>query len=285
MNFHNRFNWLVVIVVATISLSLTACGGNSSELVYRVTGAAAEVTVAYTAADGNTREETVTLPWETSFEINQEFEFEIRASNNQPPGEIKCEVWLDDSKLGDRDSAAYAVCMGSVHLDGSSKSSNFVSYNVESYFGDAQNLIDEGELEKALAKVESAIDLAPNFADVYFVQGLVYRNMEELDQALAAYSQAIALDPELIGAYHNRGSIYLNMGKFELAVADFNATIELDPEYVNSYYKRAVAYANMGKLEAAKADVLKVQELSDDPEMLAWVEKALAELDAELSAP
>jgi tetratricopeptide (TPR) repeat protein len=285
MNSKNRFNWLVIMVAAAIGLFLTACGGSSSELVYRVTGTATEATVAYTDADGNTQEKTVTLPWETSFEISQEFEFELRASNNQPTGEIECEVWLDDRELGDRGSAAYVVCTGSVHPDDPGKPSSFVSYNVEVDLKDALDLMNEGELERALAKVESALDDAPNFANVYFVQGLVYKNMEEPDQALAAYGQVIALDPEFIGAYHNRGGVYLNMGEFELAVADFTAAIELDPEYVNSYYTRAIAYANMGELEAAKADVLKVQELADDPEMLAWAEEALAELDAEYLAP
>ena len=278
MNSKNRINWLVVMVVTAIILVLTACGGSSSELVYRVTGTATEVKVAYADADGNTQEETVTLPWETSVEVSQDIDFELRVSNNQPTGEIKCEVWLDDRKLGDKDSAAYVVCMGSVHL-GNGNPSSFVSYNVEVDLKDALDLMNEGELERALAKVESALDDAPNFANVYYVWGLIYKNMEEPDQALTAYSQAIALDPEYIEAYDYRGQVYGKMGEFELAVADFTAAIELDPEYVYGYFNRAITYANMGELEAAKADLLKVQELADDPEMLARAEEFFAQLD------
>jgi len=278
MNSKNRINWLVVMVVTAIILVLTACGGSSSELVYRVTGTATEVEVAYADADGNTQEETVTLPWETSVEVSQDIDFELRVSNNQPTGEIKCEVWLDDRKLGDKDSAAYVVCMGSVHL-GNGNPSSFVSYNVEVDLKDALDLMNEGELERALAKVESALDDAPNFANVYYVQGLIYKNMEEPDQALTAYSQAIALDPEYIEAYDYRGQVYGKMGEFELAVADFTAAIELDPEYVYGYFNRAITYANMGESEAAKADLLKVQELADDPEMLARAEEFFAQLD------
>ena len=278
MNSKNRINWLVVMVVTAIILVLTACGGSSSELVYRVTGTATEVKVAYADADGNTQEETATLPWETSVEVSQDIEFELRVSNNQPTGEIKCEVWLNDRKLGDKDSAAYVVCMGSVHL-GNGNPSSFVSYNVEVDLKDALDLMNKGELERALAKVESALDDAPNFASVHYVRGLIYKNMEDPDQALTAYSQAIALDPEYIEAYDYRGQVYGKMGEFELAVADFTAAIELDPEYVYGYFNRAITYANMGEVEAAKADLLKVQELADDPEMLARAEEFFAQLD------
>ena len=54
-------------------------------------------------------------------------------------------------------------------------------------------MINDGELEDALAKVESVLEDAPNFAGAYFMQGLVYKNMEDLDQAIVAYGQAISL--------------------------------------------------------------------------------------------
>jgi len=312
MNRPSRINWLVVTVVTAVILVLTACGGSSHELVYRVAGTAAEAKVAYTDVDGNTREETVTLPWKTSIDFSQELEFELGVSNNQPTGTVMCQVWLDDSKLGDRTSAGYAVCTGSVH-PGPGNPSSFISYSAESDIGDARRFMDEDEWEKALGMIENAIDLAPNFADLYFTQGLVYEGMEEPAQALAAYDQAIVLNPELLDAYDNRGKIYGNMGKleqavadfsaaikldpeymvgyynrgitytnmgeFELAVADFTSVIELDPEYAKGYYSRGVAYANMGELEAARADLLKVQDLTDDPKLLAWTEQALAQID------
>jgi len=256
MSSRNRINWLVVLTLAAIILVLTACGGSSSELIYRVTGTATEANVTYTDADGNTQEETVILPWETRIEVSKDIKFKLSASNNQPTGEIECEVWLDGRKLGDGDSAAYVVCEGSVY-QGNGNPSSFSSYSGESFLGDAQRLMGKGELEEALARVEKTIDLAPNFAGAYFFQGLVYAKMEEPDLALEAYGQAISLDPEFVDAYNNRGQIYGNMGEFELAAADFTATIELAPEFGTAYYNRGIAYANMGEREAAKADLLK----------------------------
>ncbi len=278
MNLKKSVNGLFVVVITVVALCLTGCGG-SSELVYRVTGTAVEVKVAYTNAEGNVQEETVTLPWETSFEVKQKFEYELRVSNMQPAGEVKCQVLLDGRERGDADSKAYAVCMGNVQIKGSSISGSSSSYSVETVLGDVQSLINDGKLEDALAKVEGAIEDAPYFAGAYFTQGLVYKNMEEFDQSIAAYSQAITLDPEYIAVYNNRGRVYASMGEQEMAVADFTTAIELDPEYVNGYFNRTISYAELDDLEAARADVLKVQELSDDPDMLSWAEEALAELD------
>ena len=160
-----------------------------------------------------------------------------------------------------------------------STSGSFISYSAETSLSDVQSLINDGKLQDALAKVESVLEDAPNFAGAYFMQGLVYKNMEDLDQAIAAYGQAIALDPEYIGAYNNRGRAYQQKGELELAVNDFTAALEVDPGYVNGYFNRAIVLANMGDLEAARADVLKVQELADDPDMLAWAEEALAQLN------
>jgi hypothetical protein len=67
MKFKNCVNWMGVLVTV-ITLCLTGCGG-SRTLVYRATGTATEAKVVYTDADGNTQEETVTLPWETSVEF------------------------------------------------------------------------------------------------------------------------------------------------------------------------------------------------------------------------
>ena len=65
-----------------VSLFLAACGGSSSELTYRVSGDADEASVAYKDAEGNTKEEKVSLPWETSFGIGNEFDAEWGVESN-----------------------------------------------------------------------------------------------------------------------------------------------------------------------------------------------------------
>jgi tetratricopeptide (TPR) repeat protein len=269
----------IVVAVLVVSLLLTACG-SSRELTYRVSGNDTnKATITYTDAKGDYQKEQVDLPWETTFSISGEFDAEITVANEEPGGDVTCEISLDgDRQLGDRTSAAYARCEASLSVSRNSMRSSFTGSSVETYLGNVQKYMDEGDLDKALAEVQHASAVAPKFADVYFVMGLVYEEKEEPEIALEAYDRAIKFNPEHVGAYNNRGLIYDSMGDLEAAIADWSAAIEFDPEYVHSYHNRAVAYAALGNLEAAEADVKKVIELSDDPDQVAWAEETLEKL-------
>jgi regulator of sirC expression with transglutaminase-like and TPR domain len=50
-----------------------------------------------------------------------------------------------------------------------------------------------------------------------------------VEQALADLNQAIALDPDFAVAYANRGNAYATLGEVEKAVADFERYLELAP--------------------------------------------------------
>ena len=263
-----------------VSLLFTACGGSSGrDLTYRVTGEdTSRASITYTDAEGNTQEEQVDLPWETTFGIDGKYDAEISVTNEDSDGSVTCEIRINEDEKGKQTSAAYAKCMASFSIDGNSLSSFSSSSSVETYLSKAEGYLNDDEPDKALAEVEQAMDVAPNFPGVYFVQGLVYHKTDELDKALAAYTQAIVLNPEYVFAYNNRGRTHKAMGNLEAAIADWSSAIEIDPEYANGYFNRAGAYAELGDLEAAEADIKKVKELSDDPEQLAWAEETLEKL-------
>jgi Tol biopolymer transport system component/tetratricopeptide (TPR) repeat protein len=264
-----------------ISFFLSSCGGDR-QLIYKVGGSADEASVTYIDAERNLQEETVSLPWETSVPVSKEFNFEVVVHNPGSEGTVSCSIWLDDRKLGDGESDAHVTCSGNVSVSGNSTSSDFSSFPVEAYLSTADEYYQDEETEKALAEIEKAIALAPNFAEAYFAKGIILKSMDDLDQALAAYNQALELAPEHVKALNNRGLVYSAMGDNETAIADFTKALELDPEYVKGYFNRAIAYADEGEYEAARADVLKVQELSDDEEQLEWADEALALVDAEI---
>ncbi len=259
-------------------LLCTACG-SSNQVTYRVGGEAAKASIAYKDAEGNTHQEKVSVPWETSFNIGNKFDPELIVTNENPPGAVTCEIWVNERQLGDRESLAHAVCNASFSKRGNSSSSSFTGSSVEVYLTQAEEAIQEDDFEKALSEIEKAIEVVPNYADVHFVRAIVYKNMEELDKALESYDQAIELDPEHVGAYNNRGRVYADMDDLESAIADWTTAIELDPAYVYGYYNRAIAYTELGEIEAAIADVEEVKELTEDSGMLAWAEDMLTGLE------
>ncbi len=278
MTSTKRVPWFMAVIAAFSILILTRCDGSGGELIYRAGGTASEAEVAYTDAEGVVHEETVTLPWEKDVEFREQIEYELRVRKAGPTGDVACEVWLEDRLLGDGESTAYVVCMGSVYLEPGNPQF-FSSYSAESQLSTAQRFLEEDDLEKALSAVEIALDMAPSFAQAHYLQGRVYGKLEKPNEAVEAYTEAIALDPDLTGAHYNRGWIYLDRGEYDLAVAGYTATLELNPQYSLAYKHRAIANYALGQLEAVRADLLKVLELSDDPELQEWAEGALSELD------
>ena len=69
----------------------------------------------------------------------------------------------------------------------------------------------------------------------------------------------------------------LGDGNLDKALEYANQAIDFAPHYAGCYTNRALVYEELGELEAAKADLLKAKELSDDPELLKWVDDRLSD--------
>ena len=78
-----------------------------------------------------------------------------------------------------------------------------------------------------------------------------------------------------VEGYLNKAQKYVDEEDYDKALKETERAIEVAPNFPNCYAVRAVIYEQMGDLESATADVLKVQELSTDPDAQAWAEDKL----------
>ena len=69
----------------------------------------------------------------------------------------------------------------------------------------------------------------------------------------------------------------LGQGNLDKALDYANQAIDFAPYYAGCYANRALVYEELGDFEAAKADLLKAKELTDDPDLLEWVDDRLSE--------
>ena len=104
-------------------------------------------------------------------------------------------------------------------------------------------------------------------ATAYYEAGLAHFAKGDLERAIADYDSAIELNPERVNAYINRGIAYFVKGDYDLAIADYDAAIDLNPNFDNPYYNRGLAFAKLGDLDRAIADYSKAIDLrsSDSP--------------------
>ena len=243
MKYPTRYYFFSLLIAIIIPL-LTACGG-SNQLIYQVTGAADQAEVTYTNSDGNSQTETVTLPWETGFDIGNSGEFSLIADNTTGQGDISCAVLLDEKELGRADANYYARCQGSFKKSGGSLSVDFSG---------SRDVLPDGSVAGPQATPTPASPTAtpspkpptatptPSAGD-RVKQGVAYYEQGELDKALVEYKEAIKLDPDNPDAHRNLGTVYMEQGKWEEAAAAYEQAIELAPDFGEAYGDIAGAYS------------------------------------------
>ena len=69
----------------------------------------------------------------------------------------------------------------------------------------ANNELIIGNYDKAIAHLDRAIKIAPDFAPAYVGRGDAKDAKGDYDGAIADYNRAVELDPSFADAYYNRG--------------------------------------------------------------------------------
>lgn len=112
-------------------------------------------------------------------------------------------------------------------------------------------------------------------ATEHYNRAVELQDGEKWEDAIAELDQAIKLDPEFSVAYILRGNAYFSLEQYERAIADYDKAIELDPDSALAYGNRGSAYAAVGQMAQAKADYEKALPLASDPALLAQIQQGL----------
>lgn len=72
-------------------------------------------------------------------------------------------------------------------------------------------------------------------AEFYLNRGVAFYKLGDYEQAIADLDKAIALNPDYADAYYYRGNAYYFVGEYEQAIANYTKAIELDPDNADAY--------------------------------------------------
>jgi tetratricopeptide (TPR) repeat protein len=143
-----------------------------------------------------------------------------------------------------------------------------------------------GQHVLAIADINQAIELRPDYAGHYFVRGSAYAALGEHSRALAEcdetvrcgldvalveqdlhacvgfnpawahayYSRMLELRPDDALAYRGRGDVHRLMGEMPKAIADYDQALLLDPDLAEAYLGRGHAYSQCFALMQAVSD-------------------------------
>ena len=121
--------------------------------------------------------------------------------------------------------------------------------------GAAGLLAARGELQRAIADFNRAIELKPDLARHYVLRGEAFASMGDNQRALTDFEQAIRLEPDNNPfAYHARGAIYRRTGNFDAAIASHDQGLRIHPVDPYGFASRAYAFSEKGDQNRALTD-------------------------------
>jgi len=124
----------------------------------------------------------------------------------------------------------------------------------EEWYNLGKNKGQSGDYKGAIADLNQAIKIKPDYANAYNGRGVAKYNLGDKQGAIADYNQAIKIKPDYADAYHNRGLAKYNLGDKQGAIADYNQAIQLKPDYADAYNNRGVAKDDLGDNQGAITD-------------------------------
>ncbi|MCK4404684.1 MAG: tetratricopeptide repeat protein [candidate division Zixibacteria bacterium] len=92
-------------------------------------------------------------------------------------------------------------------------------------------------------------------AEKHFKKGFEYQNQGNLDKALEEYQKALQLNPNYTQVYTNVGTVYLEKKDYDQAILQFKKVIELNHWDTKAHYNLGFAYLKKGEVEKAQEEV------------------------------
>lgn len=155
------------------------------------------------------------------------------------------------------------------------------------YFGRAMDYYTLRNYQAAIADLNKAVELAPDFTLAYMLRANARLKNADLAaigdnntddsrlrmqtakminaEAMEDIDKTIELSPRMPFAHYNKGNLLVANGDLTSAISAYTKAIELKPEFGEAYYNRGYLYLKLGNREAGIADLSKAGELGIVP--------------------
>jgi PQQ-dependent catabolism-associated CXXCW motif protein len=168
------------------------------------------------------------------------------------------------AKLSVKDRAIVYANRGSAYLAKGELAKALADYDAavnlnpkdwETYANRGRAYVENGEIDRALGDFNVAIGLNPLHWKGYLGRGRVYFYKGDYNRALAEYDEAIRLDSSSSDAYADRAALHVRRGDFEIAITDAKQAISLDPKWPDPHAILAYTFAKMGDFGRAQSEI------------------------------
>lgn len=125
-------------------------------------------------------------------------------------------------------------------------------------------LARQGKLDEALAELETAIKLQPDYWQGHVNAATVLVDQGKFDEAMARLKKVLEANPERAHAYGSVGVVLARRGMFDEATAHFQQAIKLDPNYTEAHANLGRLLQQQGRLAEATAHFFTAMNIQQD---------------------
>lgn len=160
------------------------------------------------------------------------------------------------------------------------------------FFGRAMDYVTLRNYPAAIADLDRAIALTPDFALAYFLRGVARHDMlmssggpsgtvsdsslmghggqspdikMELRNVISDFDKAADLSPRMAFAHYDKGNALVELGDLTSAIAAYRKALELKPDFGEAYYNLAYVYFQLGNRAEGASNLSKAGELGVVP--------------------
>src|SRR5271165_4336617 len=112
-------------------------------------------------------------------------------------------------------------------------------------------LLQKGQLGEAIAQLQRALQIYPDYADGHYNLGVAFVREGKLDDAIAQYQKALEINPNYAEAHGNLGAAFFREGALDDAIAQFQKALEINPNYAEAHTNLGLALVQKGQLGEA----------------------------------
>jgi len=168
-----------------------------------------------------------------------------------------------------------SVLLGMFLLSGCTE--NLSNLDIQKLNQKATQYMEAGEYDKAIGRLESILDLNPNYIETYYNLGVAYYQMNDYEKAVASLDTAIAKKSDFADAYYSRAVVFEDWA-YSILEGE-NTDNPSEQKKVTSEDKdKSLQY-----LEKAKADFEKYIEIKPDAQDKDDVQEKLIQIENDLS--
>ncbi len=118
---------------------------------------------------------------------------------------------------------------------------------------DANQLLKQGQLDRALERVDGYLKTRPKDARGRFLKGLILAEQNKPNDAIRIFTDLTQEFPELPEPYNNLAVLYASQGQYDKARAALEMAIRTHPSYATAHENLGDIYAKMASQAYDKA--------------------------------